>query len=142
MPSRRATKEAAAFLNVDLELRSKKDLGPLLAAFGSHVVVLDDRHAGGLHHLALELYDFSRYRDPDACIAGFAQLAKRLPPAARRLWNGAEARFDIGIEARDDGKTFTTRLAPSTLRKVAEVGGALVITIDARTRSARPRSKH
>lgn len=139
--ARTSAREVSHFLNVDLELASKKDLGPLLVPLAKNVVILADRKQRGVHRLSLELYEFSRYRDPNACIARFVQLVRRLPTPARKLWDRATERtFDVGVQA-GSGTTFAARLETSTLRRVAEIGGALVITVYARTRSARPRSK-
>src|SRR5205085_888658 len=92
--------------------------------------------------LNVELYQFARYRDPDACIARFVQLVRRLPPSTRRLWDdAAQRRFDIGLEGASSGTPFTARLETSTLRNVAEVDGEIAITIYAPPRRARPRSK-
>jgi hypothetical protein len=80
---------ATHFLNVDLELRSRADLGPLVAAVDKKMVVLHSRRERGISHASLELYEFSRYVDPDMCIARFVQVVRRLPPSARRVWDGA-----------------------------------------------------
>jgi hypothetical protein len=121
---------ATQFLNVDLDLTSRKDLGPLLQAFDEKVVVLHSAKQRGVHHVSLELYEFSRYVEPETCMGRFVQLVRRLPLPARRLWNGAvERQFNIGIQAGRKGAAFTSRIKTATLRRVAEIGGEIVITV-------------
>jgi hypothetical protein len=118
------------FLNVDLDLRSRQDLGLLLSALDRKVVVLHSGKQRGIQFAVLELYESSRYVEPETCIARFVQLVRRLPTSARRLWNGAmERRFNIGIQGANKGETFTTLITTTTLRRVAEVGGEIVITV-------------
>jgi hypothetical protein len=128
------------FLNVDLDLTSRKDLGPLVEALGAKVVLLHSGRKRGSYGASLELTEL-RYRDADACIARFIHLVRRLPPSARRLWDGATARrFDVGIQAGAKGASFSTRIKAGTLRRVAEIGGELAITVYVPAPRRRPRS--
>jgi hypothetical protein len=53
-----------------------------------------------------------------------------LPARSRKLWDDATAReFNIGVQAGADTHAFELRVTPPTLRCVAEVGGAVVITV-------------
>lgn len=118
------------FLNVDLELKSRADLGPLFAALDKKMVVLHSRRERGVSHASLELYEFSRYVTPEACIARFVQLVRRLPPSARRVWDGARRRrFDIGIEAVASGGTYASHITAKTVRAAAEVGAEIALTV-------------
>jgi hypothetical protein len=118
------------FLNVDLDLKSEVDLGALVEALGERVVVLHSGKRRGIHHASLELYEFSRYVEPETCIARFVQLVRHLPTPARRLWNGAtERQFNVGIQAGSKGVPFTSRIKTATLRRVAEIGGEIVLTV-------------
>lgn len=120
---------ATHFLNVDLDLKSKADLGPLLDAMGENVVGIHSEKRRGAHRVLLELYEL-RYVDAERCLARFADLIRRLPTPARRLWNGAlHRRFDVGIQAVSGGPTFTSALTNATLRRVGELGGELIVTV-------------
>jgi hypothetical protein len=117
------------FLNVDLGIKSRADLAPLLAKLDPKVVVLHQRRDRGFHHASMELYEFSRYLDPERCIEGFARLIEKLPPATRRVWDrAAHRRFNIGIEA-ETGAPYLALLEAKTIRRVAAVNGELVITV-------------
>jgi len=121
---------ATHFLNVDLELKSRVDLGPLLAAVDEKMVVLHMRKVRGVQYASLELYQFSRYVKPETCVARFVQLVRRLRPPARRVWDAAlQRRFDIGIQAVPSGSTYATHITAATARGVAEVGAEIAITV-------------
>ncbi len=130
--------KATHFLNVDLELKSRADLGPLLAALDKTTVVLHTRKERGMHYASLELYEFSKYTKPETCIARFVQLVRRLPPTARRLWDRAlQRRFDIGIEAVPNGGTYASHVTVATLRGAAEVCAEIAVTVYAPLRPRR-----
>jgi len=80
------------FLNLDLDLKSRADLGPLLEALGETVVVLHSTKRRGVHRVSLELYEFRKYVEPETCLSRFVQLVRRLPLPAHRLWSGAAER--------------------------------------------------
>lgn len=122
----------ARFLNVDLVVTSKEPLETLVEAMGDEqIVVLHADRAEGLHRVTLELYEFSRFVDADACIAKFVELVRGLPSSARRCWDGAERRcFDVGIEG--EAARFRVVVAPATLAGVVEVGGEIAISVYAR----------
>lgn len=128
------------FLNVDLRVKARHDLAPLLDALDANVVVLHRRRHRGFHDAWMELYEFSRYLEPETCIAGFARFLESLPSAARRVWDRATHRhFDIGIEAAH-GATYTALLSARTLRRVADLRAEIIVTVYApRTRRDRVR---
>ncbi|HEY8073615.1 MAG TPA: hypothetical protein VIF62_05890, partial [Labilithrix sp.] len=118
LPSRRRTASPPHFLNVDLEIVSRRDLALLAAALGRDVYVLHAARSRGRHRLALEVSDVSIV-DPRACIAEFVALVSALPRTAKTLWTTAERRrFDIGFDA---GATNAV-LDADTVRAVARVG--------------------
>jgi hypothetical protein len=133
---------ATHFLNVDLELKSRADLSPILVALGEKVVVLRSEKLRGIYYASLELCEFSRYVDPETCIARLVQLVRRLPPSARRCWKSArQRRFDIGVQAVGTGGPYATHITAATLRRVAEEDAEIAITVyapSARERRVRP----
>lgn len=125
-----ALKPSAEFLNVDLEIESRGDLAPLLAALEKKTVVLHRRRARGFHVATLELYEFSRYLDPDSCISGFTRIIERLPARERRIWDRAShRRFDIGIEATKRGDPYRAVIGRRTIDRVAALRGEVAITV-------------
>jgi hypothetical protein len=97
-----------AFINVDLEVWSKQDLAPLGEALESKSFVL---HVGKLRrrfHLSIEAS--GNPKTPDEAISELLKLVQALPPAAKRLWKGAESRiFNVGYDAGNKVNTMYER---------------------------------
>jgi len=56
-------------------------------------------------------------------------MVHRLPPAARRLWNGAQSRtFDIGVQARKSPHSSVFTLSRATIAAVAGVRARIAVT--------------
>jgi hypothetical protein len=138
----RANRETE-YLNVDLDITSRRDLQPLVSALGRRVFVLhvdgNGRHSAGLEVAAMT-------RTADRTIRRFATLVKSLPPRARTLWNRARSRdLNIGIQAGHDARAFTCLVGPDAVRAAAEIGARIVITVygsalgDARREKGRAR---
>jgi hypothetical protein len=116
------------FLNVDLEVFSKSDLNPIVAALGSKVHV---------HFLGMEFGLFKAYvelaqqpKTPDAGIVRYAKLIQNLPPRARGLWDSAKSRsFDIGLKAPERGRYYWSAVGPKAIRAAADVGAQIAITV-------------
>lgn len=116
------------FLNVDLDLKSKADLAPLVAKLGRKVVVLHERKERGAYYVSLELS--KQQASPEACMAAFAKLIEALPRPERRLWDAAASRrFDVGVQADGEGVVFVTPIKAATLGRIAKVGGEIVTTV-------------
>ena len=116
------------FMNVDLDVHSRSPLEPLATAFGGAVDVL---YVGGgdksfeAHFEIAGSYD----KDADTLMQEFVALIRKLPPAARRLWNGAKSRdFNVGIQSARRPHCHVLRLRAETLDAVAGVRGSVVIT--------------
>ena len=88
---RRLNPEATHFLNVDLDIYSRQDLGALVNALGKRVIVLDVGRIKRIHHAHLELAKTTK--TADATIRAFCALIETLPKAKRDLWNGANCRW-------------------------------------------------
>src|SRR5688572_20077327 len=96
------------FLNVDLDIRSKRPLDALVAAFGERVIIL---HVGKVrrHFEAhVELAGSGYQKNPNPLLRRFVQLIARLPPSARQLWDTAISR------------QFTPPFKPGLLRQRTE----------------------
>jgi hypothetical protein len=115
------------FLNVDLEIQSASKLDSLAAAMGRRVHVL---HCGpGSKRRYLLAVETSRQlKGPDATIHALCRMIERLPPAARRIWNGAIKEFDVGYELRPSERFSRFALRPDTLQRIAGLGASLAVT--------------
>jgi len=130
----------AQFLNVDLDIRSKTELGPVLKDMGRRVAVMHSGPVGPRHLLAVETA--RTYKNPDATVHALCEIVENLSPTASRLWNAAEKHFDIGYEIPPKMPASRFSLRPDTLLRVARLGAALVVTHYVRNEADRnPRSK-
>jgi hypothetical protein len=116
----------AHYLNVDLDIRSKTDLGPVLKEMGRRVAVMHSGPVGAGHLLAVETARV--YKNPDATVHALCEIVENLSPASRRLWNGAEKHFDIGYELPPELAASRFSLRADTLLRVARLGAALAVT--------------
>jgi hypothetical protein len=122
--------EPTRYINVDLDILSSVPLEALVRAMGEDVLVL---HVGGArrrYEAHLELASSHAGMSADDTIAGLVRLVRRLPPRHRTLWASARSReFNIGIEAGLEPHGFELRLHQRTLDAIADIGGALVVTV-------------
>jgi hypothetical protein len=116
----------AHFLNVDLDIRSKSELAPILKEFGRRVALMHCGPVGPRHLLAVETA--KQYKDPDSTTHALCDLVDALSPSARRLWDSADKQFDIGYEWAPGLNTSQFSLRPDTLLRVAQLGARLTIT--------------
>ena len=124
-----SAEHATHFSNVDLDIKSRANLGALAAWMERRAVVLQSQRHRGVHFVSIELSS-ARQATPDTCIAGLARLIEGLPAAERRLWDGAFARiFDIGIQAGADEEVYRPEIKSATLARVAALHAAIVFTV-------------
>src|SRR3954468_22752724 len=119
----------ARFLNIDLEVRSRKSLAPLVAACPSSYQPLLTTGRANPRWLLV---------NPGA-IPTTAEIAAKnllrqiagLRGAAGRSWKEAHRRvFDIGVEAGGPGAVFEgVRLTSETLRRISAVGASIQVTV-------------
>ena len=125
----------AKYLAVDLDVRSRRSLAPLLAAWP------DAQTPGCLNRRAPRWLVLSGLTAPkarskardtaDFRLSELVRAIENLPRVARRCWNEASHRtFDIGIEGppgpcRGTGIPVSQRV----IEAVARVGGRIVITV-------------
>jgi hypothetical protein len=116
------------FLNVDLDIFSSSDLQPLLDALERKVCVLHAGRERRRHVAHLELG--RRTKNADATIRGFCALIAALPPAARKVWDGARSRdFSIGVQAGRSPNSCDFIVEAKTVKAVADFGGRIVLTV-------------
>ena len=124
MPS---SEHATHYLNVDLDVWSRRPLESLVAALGrrvcTHYVGREGRRYGA--HVSLARTS----RSADTTARALARLIEKLPKAARRSWDTATAReFNIGIQAGVTPYAHEVRLSPATLAIISRLAGRVVVT--------------
>ena len=123
----RNSKAEIKFLNVDLEVRGPNDLQPLIDDLGDDVINL---HAGRVHDHYVAIFEAPESGDANELIGYLCHIIDNLAPDARRIWNEASLKvFDLGYEAGYGPKSYESTLRPETVAAVANVGGALRVTI-------------
>jgi len=116
------------FLNVDVDVWSRSDLRPLVAAFGRKVLVhyVGKQRGENSAHFSLAS---AHGKSADAIIRRLVALIEALPRPARQLWNRARRRdFNIGIQAGIEPYSHELALQNATLTLAAGVGGRIVVT--------------
>ena len=125
------------YLNVDLEIRSRSDLMPLVDALQPHLDVLHAGRAQGGGFLAsFEITGASV--PPDAAIRRLARALLALPPSVRKLWKQARDRvFDIGLEATAVRGAYPVALRQETVKTIARLNARVAVTLYSRANSRR-----
>ena len=118
----------AAFLNVDVDVRSRSPLEALVARLGPSVLI---NHVGaegrGRHGAHFSLY---HPKSADHAIRRLAKLIGQLPTSARRLWNGAQKRvFNIGFDGGLYPRQLEAAISTSAIQAVARLGASITVTI-------------
>ena len=128
------------FLNVDLEVESRRNPEPLVAALGSSTVVLASFRRRGYHVVTFELAGSPK--SAAAAMRSFVKLVRRLPPAARSIWRASRRLdFDAGFELPAGRQVVALRVPPEVAQQVAAVGGRIVFTLYPPRRARRLGSK-
>lgn len=116
------------FANVDLDVASRADLAPLIAALEPRAFCL---HGSAFRRgrLNVATFELSRQpRNPDAGIRAFVAVIESLPPKARALWNGARKRdFNVGVDAAEGSQVFT--VLAETVALAGRVRGSISFTV-------------
>lgn len=121
-----STRRETHFANVDLDLRVRGDLSPVIAALGERVLVMHEHKSRGRHWVRVSL---TRPRSPEYAIRRLAALLAGLPLSARRTLNKAKKEFDIGIEGGHDPASAEWVLSPNVIAAVAALGAQVRITV-------------
>ncbi len=131
---------ATKFLNVDLDLESAHSIDAIITALGEAVDVLDQQSAEGRYTGSLELAEcgcnsesgVKCHTDLASRLVGLCDLIEDLPADARAAWDQCSARvFNIGFACESGSKpsSFCSVIEPSIVQQVAQLGGALAVTI-------------
>jgi len=122
------TSSITHLLNVDLDIYSRADLQPLVAAPGKKVFALyvgRDRRSYCAH---LEIAKVTK--TVDSTIRALCGLIQALPSAERDLWNAARARsLSVGIQAGRKPNPCDFTIGAKTVKTVSELGAQIVLTL-------------
>jgi len=135
MPGMSDDRPAIKYLNTDLDLVAVRDLTPLANALDARgVFPLSVQQDGGeLWYATLEISANShdaRMLEPEATILVMLDAIEALDGEAKELWSACSKReMNIGYDCGDVPWAFNNRLANSTLRRIADVGTSLRITL-------------
>lgn len=116
------------YLNTDLEIESKHDLAKIVGEFGEDVMVLHHGEIRGYQHASFEVSGLSA--GADEVINYFCSLVENLPKEVRLIWDECCSRIlDVGYESGTSPFSFRSEIRASTVKRVAEIGASIVITI-------------
>jgi hypothetical protein len=121
--------EDAEFLNIDLHVRSRRSLAPLVAAWPwSYQPLIAE---GRPDPRWLILNPRRVVLNAEAAAKELLQHIRSLRGEARLCWKQAHRRiFDIGVRAGGPGRAFEeVRLTPETLQHVGAAGAHIQVTV-------------
>ena len=128
----RARFEDPQFLTIDLDVRSRRSLAPLVAAWPWSYLppAAENRREPRWLILRPRRSAWPR-RNADTAAKELLEDIQGLRGEARRSWKLARLRvFDIGVQAGAPGRIFEeVQLTPATLRGVADVGADVKVTV-------------
>ena len=128
----------AGYLNVDLEIRSRSNLTPLVDALRPRLFVLYAGRVRGTFFASFEISGLTL--PPDMAIRRLARVLSGLPPSARSLWKRAHDRvFDIGLRKTAGRATFPLTLRPETVKTIARMNARVALTLYSHARLQRKR---
>lgn len=124
------------FLNVDLDIYSRRDLQPLVDRLGRKVLVLFAGREGRKFSAHLEIA--SKANTADSTIRAFCRLIGDLPEPERKIWDAAIVRsFSIGVQAEIGSPVRDFQVGQGTVTAVSGVGAEIALTIYAPARKRR-----
>ena len=120
-------KVRSEFVNMDLDLKSRMDLDPLVHALGSAVLTLHADKIGQRHWVRLEL--MRQPKSPSQAIRGFSRIVGRLPKQARKIWDQAAKELDIGVQGGLNPLTAEWVLEPTVVQMTCKLGAQVRFTL-------------
>jgi hypothetical protein len=114
-------------LNVDLDIYSRSRLEPLARVLEKKLFIHYVGWEKDLYSAHLSLSGFGQ--SADALILHLAQIIRKLPESAKKLWGSAKSReFNIGIQAGIRPKAYEIVISQKSVGVLAELGGSIVVT--------------
>lgn len=120
------------YLNTDLDLISPQNLTPLVTAFktaGVYALHCDYETTDAKWHGTFES-ETSMSEEPEVDLAVLLAAIESLSPPLRDQWLACTLReFNIGYDCGEDPWAFNNGLSAQTLRRLADAGVSLRITL-------------
>jgi hypothetical protein len=122
--------EEPRFLNIDLDVRSRQSLDPLVAVWPWCYQPLNEEARANPRWLILNPRRV-RNLTAEAAAKELLQHIEKLRGDARQCWKRAQRRmFDIGIRAGGPCRALEeVQLTPDTLRRIAAAGASIQVTV-------------
>ena len=127
----RVEQATTRFINVDLDLASRRDITAVVQALSPSMHVLFNSRVRRTFRATLELGGRWAVQPaaPDKMVGRMVQLVQALPPRIRAEWDAATSRwFNLGFECGDT-RLMDIELKPRTVQAVAEIGASIVVTL-------------
>jgi hypothetical protein len=120
--------EPAGFLNIDLDVKSRRSLTPLVTAWPLAYLPIKDE---GREPRWIILNARGSAKTAEGTAKVLLRHIASLRGDALRCWKDAHGRvFDIGIRPGGPGRVFEdVRLTPETLKRIAAVGAQIQVTV-------------
>ena len=124
-------REAASFLNVDLELNATASLSRLARHLESSSYVLYNGAVKSLYRLCAEpVIGGNLSRSPRACTAHFLDVLEALPDDLAAAFKRCKSRvFDYGFDGGLKSKPLSVNISASQLARIARLGAQVRITV-------------
>ena len=118
------------YINTDLDLVSLEDLTTFAAALEANgfLTLHNERHGDGLCYATFEATD--PYGSPEETLQAMLGIIEGFTQPERDVWHSARERtFNIGYDCGSEPWGFSNRLDSALLRRMADAGAALQITL-------------
>lgn len=133
-----------SFLNVDLLVKSRRDLSAFTCEMNRKAFCLTEHKYRGVFYANYEVRITST--SAERIMKAFCRILENLPPAAVAAWRHASSRvFDFGFQSGDEYpeptnrfSPFTLGLSPETLCRMAKLKAGIAITLYALDRDNTP----
>lgn len=114
------------FLNIDLDIESNEDISSIVSEWGERISVHRHEEIDGIFYGSFE----TCCSGVEEIIDEYFSLINGLSTDARGVWDRALKRdFDFGYESGSMPNNFHSRVSEASVKKLATVGGSVVITI-------------
>ena len=119
------------YLNTDLDIESKTDLGALTDDLSRRkwVVLHSGQHDDGVWRASFE-HLWNSEAGPEQAIVGMLDVIEGLPDHLKSIWTAGQKRdFNIGIQAEQRPHAFGQTLSNELLARLASAGASISITV-------------
>jgi hypothetical protein len=119
----------AQFINLDLVLKSRSDLGVIVTHFGARAIVLTHRLYDGEWTLVLELTE-GLSQDPGEYTQKFLTVISDFSDAAWDVWRACASRtFSYGFHGGINSAAIDTTISADLLLQIAQVRADVGISV-------------